>query len=137
MFVFVPNLTCWWPVKVQQPDPDNAGQMTEFSFEIEFEILDRDESRALEDERTALLKKVETDASEENLRKVQDELDALAVASFRRVIRNWRGIVDEDKKQIPFSDVTFTLVMKHNRIRAAINRAYQEAIAEDKARLGN
>lgn len=137
MFVFVPNLTCWWPVKVQQPDPDKPGQMTEFSFDIEFEILDRDESRGMEDERTALLKKVETDASEENLRKVQDELEALAVSSFRRVIRNWRGILDEDGKPIPFNDVTFTLVMKHNRIRAAINRAYQKAIGEDEARLGN
>lgn len=137
MFVFVPNLTCWWPVKVQQPDPEKPGQMTEYSFEIEFEILDRDETRRMDDERTALLKQVETDASEENLRKIQDELEAQAVSSFRRVIRNWRGIVDEDKNPVPFSEATFAAAMRHNRIRAAINRAYQEAIGEDKARLGN
>ena len=137
MFVFVSSLTCWWPVKVQEPDPEKPGQMTEYSFEIEFEILDRDETRRMEDERTALLKQVETDASEENLRKVQDELEARAVSSFRRVIRNWRGIVDEDKKPVPFSEATFAAAMRHNRIRTAINRAYQEAIGEDKARLGN
>lgn len=137
MFKLVDNLTAWWPVKVLQPDPDRPGKMKEFEFEIEFEIIDRDETRRMDEQRAELIKQAEADPSEATLRRVQGALEEADLASFRRVIRNWRGIVDEQDRPIAFTEESFLVAMKHNRIRAGINKAYQEAIGQDGARLGN
>ncbi|MGY5789052.1 hypothetical protein ACXHXM_01975 len=137
MFKLVKNLTCWWPVKVMEPDPDAPGKMIEYEFEIEFEIIDRDEAKSFDELREGVLATAEKDQSAANMKKVEKELDSINQASFRRVIKNWRGIVDEDRKPITFTEEAFAAAMKHDRIRVAINRAYQEAISQDKARLGN
>lgn len=87
--------------------------------------------------RGELLKSAEKDPSEENLKHVQAELEEFDTASFTRVIKNWRGVVDEKEKVIPFTNETFAAALKLERIRIGLNRAYQEAISQDKARLGN
>lgn len=137
MFKLVPNLTCWWPVKVSEPDPNKPGKFIEHTFEAELQILDRDESQKADEQRRAMLKQAADDPSDENLAKVEKLLEAHDQMAFRRVLRNWRGLIDENDQPIPFTDETFVAVMKHDRVRRALNVAYQEAITGDKARLGN
>ena len=137
MFKLVQNLTVWWPVKVIEPNPEKPGSFVEHSFEVELEILDRDYSKNRDAMRVELLKKAEADPSEENLKRVQGELDAFDTASFTRVVKNWRGVVDAKDEVIPFSNEAFAEALKLERIRVALNRAYQDAIDQDKARLGN
>jgi hypothetical protein len=148
MFKLVSNLTCWWPVKVIEPDPDKLGKHIEHQFEAEFTVLDREDSQRIDELRAELLKgfekavergedgKVPTDV-EEKLKKAQAELDAYDVNAFRRVLKDWRGILDDDGQPFRFSEENFLIAMKHERIRVGLNRAYQEAISQDKARLKN
>ncbi|MGO8057550.1 hypothetical protein ACC716_04980 [Rhizobium johnstonii] len=137
MFKLVHNLTVWWPVNVIEPDPDKPGSYVEHTFDVELEILDRDYATNRDKMRAELLKSAEKDPSEENLKHVQAELEEFDTASFTRVIKNWRGVVDEKEKVIPFTNETFAAALKLERIRIGLNRAYQEAISQDKARLGN
>lgn len=137
MFKLVANLTCWWPVKIMEPDSDRPGKYIEREFEVEFQILDREETRRIDDLRVELLKTAEKDTSDEGLRKSQAELDAYDMKAFRRVLKNWRGIIDENDNPVPFTEEAFAAAMKHDRVRVGLNRAYQEAISQDKARLGN
>ncbi|MGO6954162.1 hypothetical protein ACC740_05520 [Rhizobium ruizarguesonis] len=137
MFKLVHNLTVWWPVNVIEPDPDKPGSYVEHTFDVELEILDRDYATNRDKMRGELLKSAEKDPSEENLKHVQAELEEFDTASFTRVIKNWRGVVDEKEKVIAFTNETFAAALKLERIRIGLNRAYQEAISQDKARLGN
>ncbi|MGO8079905.1 hypothetical protein [Rhizobium leguminosarum] len=137
MFKLVHNLTVWWPVNVIEPDPDKPGSYVEHTFDVELEILDRDYATNRDKMRGELLKSAEKNPSEENLKHVQAELEEFDTASFTRVIKNWRGVVDEKEKVIPFTNETFAAALKLERIRIGLNRAYQEAISQDKARLGN
>jgi hypothetical protein len=137
MFKLVHKLTVWWPVNVIEPDPDKPGSYVEHTFDVELEILDRDYATNRDKMRGELLKSAEKDPSEENLKHVQAELEEFDTASFTRVIKNWRGVVDEKEKVIPFTNETFAAALKLERIRIGLNRAYQEAISQDKARLGN
>lgn len=148
MFKLVSNLTCWWPVKVIEPDSDKPGHYIERQFEAEFVVLDREESKRIDDLRTELLKGFEKAVErtedgkapadvEEKLKKAQAELDAFDINAFRRVLKDWRGILDDDEKPFRFTDENFLLAMKHERIRVGLNRAYQDAISQDKARLKN
>ncbi|MGR9345843.1 hypothetical protein ACU8NW_14665 [Rhizobium leguminosarum] len=137
MFKLVQNLTVWWPVNVIEPDPDKPGSYVEHTFDVELEILDRDYAANRDKMRAELLKSAEKDPSEENLKRVQAELEEFDTASFTRVIKDWRGVVDEKEKVIPFTNQTFAAALKLERIRIGLNRAYQDAISQDKARLGN
>lgn len=137
MFKLVPNLTCWWPVKVMEPDPNKPGGYVEYDFEVEFIILNREDLKAADDARNDILKMADRDSSDEGLRRAQLALDEHDMKSFRRVLKNWRGVLDENDRPLPFDENAFLSAMKHDRIRTGINRAYQEAISQDKARLGN
>ncbi len=148
MFKLVSNLTCWWPVKVMEPDPDKPGKYIERQFEAEFIVLDREESQRIDDLRAELLKAFEKAVErtedgkapadvEAKLKAAQAELDAYDINAFRRVLKNWRGISDDGDQPFRFTEENFAIAMRHERIRVGLNRAYQEAISQDRARLGN
>lgn len=137
MFKLVRNLTFWWPVKVIEPDPTHAGKTIEYQFEAEFEILDRDEDKRVKAKRTELLGQLSKNSSEENIAKVEAELDALDEGTFRRAIRNWRNIGDEHGNPLAFTEETFATAMKHERVRVGLVKAYREAVSQEGARLGN
>lgn len=137
MFKMVKTLTTWWPVKVYEPNPEKPGTFSEFEFEIEFEIIDRDEAKKLDDEREAIFAEGAADTGPDKIRSTQEKLDALQVREFQRVTRNWRGIVDDDDKVFPFTNENLLVALKRQHIREGINVAYSEAIATGKARLGN
>jgi len=137
MFKMVKTLTTWWPVTIFEPSADKPGTFEEFSFDIEFEIIDRDEQKANADARAAIFAEGVADTSEANLRLMQTKLDAQQLKEFQRVVRNWRGIVDDKEKSFPFTDKNLLEMMKRDHIREGINAAYSDAIATGKARLGN
>lgn len=137
MFKLVKTLTAWWPVTVYEPDPEQPGQFVPFTFEAEFEILDRDEVQKNEDARAAVFAAFEGATGEDRLKELQRQLDALQEKEFIRVVRNWRGVVDEHDKPLIFSEQALLLAIKRNHVREGIAAAYAEAIDTGKARQGN
>ncbi|WP_349433570.1 hypothetical protein [Pararhizobium sp. A13] len=137
MFKMVKTLTTWWPVKVYEPNPEKPGTFSEFAFEIEFEIIDRDEVKTFDDERSAIFAEAAADTGPDKLRTTQEKLDALQLREFQRVTRNWRGVIGADDNVFPFTNENLLVALKRDHIREGINEAYKQAIATGKARLGN
>lgn len=137
MFLFSEKLTFWWPVKVLEPDPDNAGTKVEGEFEALFELMDPDAQKAAAGERLAILKQITPDLSEEKLDALQKQLDAHDLTTMRQALKGWRGLGKSATEELPFNDATFKRVYRHSRYRNALTRAYLDATNDDKARLGN
>lgn len=136
MFVFSENLTFWWPVKPIEPDPDHPGKLIEREFEVLFELPTPDEANADRKARAELLEKVTNlDLTDEDYQAAQQNLRAFDDALALRRIKDWRKIANKDGVALPFS--SFPKVYAFQHIKSAIDRAYGEAISEDKARLGN
>lgn len=136
MFVFSKNLTFWWPVKPIEPDPDRPGKLIEYEFEAQFELPTPDEAEADRKDRIKLIEALtKKDLEEEAYQRAEEALRAFDEALVLRRIKNWRNIQGKDGKDLPFS--LFPKVFTHPHIKAAFDRAYGEAISEDKARLGN
>ncbi len=136
MFVFSQNLTFWWPVKPIEPDPDQPGKLIEREFEAQFELPTPDEAEADRKNRAKLLEALlKQDISDDEYQKAQDDLRTFDDALALRRIKNWRNIVDQHGEPLPFS--LFPKIFAYAHVKAAIDRAYGEAISEDKARLGN
>lgn len=137
MFKLVKTLTTWWPVKVYVPDPENPGTFQSFEFEAELEILDRDEVKKNKQERDGLLAAYSADPTESKLTELEEKLEALQDRTILRVVRNWRGIIDDDDKPLLFSEQMLLQALKRDGVREGINVAYAEAIDTGKARQGN
>lgn len=131
MFKLKENLTCWWPVKVREPDPKKTGKFVEHEFEAEFKILTRDEAQSRNAARNAILEK-KADAKE-----IMADLEAFDDQAYHDTVLDWRGIVGDDDKPLEFSGKALDAVLGHNRVRHALNRAYEEAISLEGGRLGN
>ncbi len=131
MFKLKTDLTCWWPVKVKEPDPKKPGKFAEYQFEVEFRILARDEAQARSAARAAILEKTG------DPKEILAELESFDDRAYHDTILDWRGIVDDADKALEFSPANLDEALRHNRIRAAINRAYEEAIGLEGGRLGN
>lgn len=137
MFKLVKTLTTWWPVKVYEPDPEKPGTFQEFSFEVELEILGREEVKANRKDREELLATYAADPSEANLAVLEEKLEALQERIFLRTVKNWRGIIDDDKNPLVFSEQMLLQALNRNHVREGIDVAYSEAIDTGKARQGN
>lgn len=137
MFKLVKTLTAWWPVKVFEPDPENPGKFVSFEFQAEFEILDREEVGKNEAARAAVFAEFEGAAGDDRLRELQRKLDDLQTREFLRVMRNWRGVVDDNDQPLTFTEQGLLQALKRNHVREAISVAYAEAIDTGKARQGN
>lgn len=131
------ELTFKWPVKVMEPDQGTPGKLIEREFTAHFAIIDPELSKETDSKRAALFDQIKPDMTPQDLRGVQALIDAHDFYALEQVLRGWHGIVDDDDKAIPFNSDTFKMVYAHHRVKNALLRAYQEAISEDKARLGN
>jgi hypothetical protein len=131
------ELTFKWPVKVMEPDQGTPGKLIEREFTAHFAIIEPDLAKEADKKRIALFQQIEPDMSSAELANIQALIDAHDFDSLSQVIRGWHGIVDDDDKPIPFNSDNLKMVYAHNRVKNALRRAYQEAISEDKARLGN
>lgn len=138
MFILAPSYVFPWPVNVLEPDQDNPGKLVEHTFTARFELISRDEAIATDRKRTEIVLKMAGVDDPDALFKIREELDAHDRVAMLRVLRGWEDdLCDENRKPIPFNDATVSAVLNHGRVHAAFNRAYQDAISEDKARLGN
>lgn len=138
MFVLSETFTFSWPVNVLEPDPVNPGKLIEHTFTALFELLDRDEALANDRARVEIVLRLADEGDPGQLLQIREDLAAHDRASILRVLRGWgEDLCDADQKSIPFNDKTVNAVLKHDRVHNALQRAYHEAISEDKARLGN
>lgn len=126
-----------WPVKVIEPDPSKAGRLLEHVFEATFAIVAPETNRARDDERKAILARMVGDTPIDELKAIEKELDEHDFSTLKTYLRGWSKIADDDGRPIPFNDDTLREVYAHARVKNALIRAYQEALSEDKARLGN
>ncbi|WP_107339186.1 hypothetical protein [Agrobacterium pusense] len=131
------ELTFKWPVKVLEPDQGTPGKLIEREFTAHFAIIDPEQSKETDKQRVALFEQIKPDMDVKDLRDVQALIDAHDFNALAQVMRGWHGIVDDDDKPIPFNSDNLKMVYAHDRVKNALRRAYQEAISEDKARLGN
>lgn len=138
-FSLSPELTFPWPVKVIEPDPDNAGQKIEHQFTATFALLDPDEEKASLEKRMEILRRASgPDLKAKELRAIQAELEKHDREALFRIVRGWSDLQDAATKQpIPFTPETFAEVYKHPRVRNGFLKAYKEAVIDDGARLGN
>lgn len=131
------ELTFKWPVKVLEPDQGTPGKLIEREFTAHFAIIDPEQSKETDKQRVALFEQIKPDMDVKDLREVQALIDAHDFTALSQVMRGWHGIVDDDDKPIPFNSDNLKMVYAHDRVKNALRRAYQEAVSEDKARLGN
>lgn len=136
MFKVKKNLTCWWPVTVKEPHPDNAGEIQESGFEVEFAIPGREERKKLADEREALLAELRETDDAEKATEIARQLEAFGEHRYREAILNWRGI-EGDEGPFEYSLPNLDLLLDSDYVRRALDAAYTEAVTLDKARLGN
>lgn len=145
MFKLVKDLAVWWPVSVLEPDNDNPGSLKEFTFEGQFVIRGKDELKSYGDERDALLKQLPSaedyaadyKAASQKVAETGTQIEAHDRKMFHLMVTNWRGIVGEDDQPLPFTPDNLDYALGFDRIRVGLNRAYDEAVSNDKARLGN
>lgn len=113
----------WWPVTVRIPDPETAGTYLEQSLKIQFEPLPREEQLM---------------ASEATLKlKTARELYEHEIATARRVVRNWDGVVDEAGDPVPFSPELLESSLQQTWFRKAVNDALNASMNGEEARAGN
>lgn len=120
MFVLKDQITAWWPVKVNEPDPKSAGRFIEHKFEVEFTVLDQDAANARDEARAELL---HGDGEAKDIVKAIQAFDAETIADR---VSDWRSVFDADKKEVPFSREMLLTALKRPHIYAALMRAYQE-----------
>lgn len=146
MFKVVKNLAVWWPVTVLEPDEDNPGTLIENEFQAQFVIRSRDQAKALQEERNTLIKQLP--GSDDYLKDYAsasakaEEVNAAIEAHDNKVfhlnVTNWKDVVaDDGKTRIAFSPDALDMVLNLDRVRLALVKAYDEAVSNDKARLGN
>ncbi|MEH3093365.1 MAG: hypothetical protein PGN20_15320 [Agrobacterium cavarae] len=131
------ELTFKWPVKVLEPDQGTPGKLIERVFMGHFAIIEPAQAKETDAKRRALLEQITEKTTPEELKNIQALLEAHDFAALKDVLRGWHDLHDENDNPVPFNSDTLKMVYAHQRVRNAFSRAYQEAISEDKARLGN
>ncbi|MVA17640.1 hypothetical protein GOZ94_01605 [Agrobacterium vitis] len=145
MFKLVPTLTAWWPVSVLEPDNDNPGTLKESTFDVELVIRGTDELKPYDDKRAELVKQLPTaeefaadyKAASAKADEIRKQIEAHDQSMFHLMVSNWRGVIDANDQPLPFSADNLDMALGLDRIRVGLNRAYEEAVSNDKARLGN
>jgi hypothetical protein len=145
MFKLVKNLAVWWPVSVLEPDNDNPGTLKEFTFEAEFVIRGKDELKSYNDARDALLQQLpgaddyaaDYKAAAQKASEIGTQIEAHDQSMFHLMVTDWRGVIGADDQALPFSADNLDMALGLDRVRLGLNRAYDEAVSNDKARLGN
>jgi hypothetical protein len=122
-FVLGKKRLYWWPVTVALPDEKRPGKIVHHTFEAELELLDRKEYEAFN--------------NETNEAKSQEERGDVDVRFIKRIVRDWRGIVDDDDQEIGFTDNSLAEALQSNAVRAGILRAILESANGEEARVKN
>ena len=113
----------WWPVTLRVPEPAKPGKIIEQSFQAEFEPLSPDEEVEAADRAAKLTKGKDV---------VRHAIDQAA-----RVVKNWDGVVDGDGNPVPFTPEVLAQAMKKSWFRFGVQKALEESLRGEEARLGN
>lgn len=112
-----------WPVTLNIPDPEKAGEVIEQRFTATFRAMPLDEAKRLDEEISAL------PAEQQTAR--QDDV-------LRRVIIGWdQEVVGEDDKPIPFSAAALEQAIQLSWFRIGCYRAYRQSLQGQAAKAGN
>lgn len=122
-FVMTTKHLYWWPVTVRMPDPENAGAFIEQTFEMQFVAQNRDDAVAAQEHYASLT----TDRERIEADKEQ----------MRKICRSWRGIVDVDGADIPFTAALLDDAMGVSWFRTGVMQAIAEASMGVEAKAGN
>ncbi len=123
-FVPTAEYTYWWPIKVRLPHPEKSGQWMVESFEMQFVAIDQDKAQAIADEIGEI-----KDVKDRQAREHDQLLNAC---------RDWRGVVDNDKQQVPFSQELLVTMLKTGPwYRQGIYESYARSLFSDEVRKGN
>lgn len=120
-FVLMDHYRFWWPATVRVPDPERIGQTIDQTFEIMIQPESQDAAIAA-DEAVDVLETIRERADHD-----RDRLS--------RLVLDWRGVVDDAGRPVPFSADTFAAALQVSWFRVAIWTAYREALSG--ARAGN
>lgn len=127
-----------WPVKVREPDQDNPGKLVEHTFTGVFAIIEPEKAKARDDERRLIVDRFMADAENKDSKSLAEELTDHDLKAVKEVFRGWRDdLLGPDDKPWPATEANIEYAFSIERIKAAVIRAYREAISEDQARLGN
>lgn len=107
MFVIKKDANYYWPVKVLSPEGD--GKQVTQTFDAQFKRIPQSRLSAL----------------------LKDD-DATDAGFAREVVVGWRGIVDESKNEVPFSDGLLQEMLELPGVAAAISVAYLESVSQVK-----
>ncbi|ORE87821.1 hypothetical protein [Aurantimonas sp. 22II-16-19i] len=121
-FRLVETYLYWWPVTVHIPDPTNAGQTIEQTFEMQFEAMPIEEAEKLDRDFMELKTAEERSTHEHDL--------------LKRVSKNWRGVEAAGGGDEPFTSEAFEKAIRFPWFRIATYRAYARSISGE-ARAGN
>lgn len=122
-FTLVDEYRYWWPVAVSIPDGSKPGKFVTQTFDMNFKAVSKSEAEELDQEFARL-------DTEEDRRKHQDQI-------LYRVCCDWRGVQDDEKQEVPFTDEAFQKAMEWAWFRTAVYLAYGQSLAGDQARRGN
>lgn len=122
-FVLIEEHLFWWPVTVSLPDPDRPGAVMEQAFEVQFLALPRDEAIAMDSAYAALKTHEEREAHEHDL--------------LRRVVRDWKDVVDEKKAAVAYSEAMLDKALQFAWVRTGFYRAYAQAMSGEAAKVKN
>lgn len=123
-FTITTEHTYRWPVKVRMPDPEQAGQFSEFAFEAKFRALPRSESREL----LASLGNIGSEGT----------LEGAEVDTIRKVLTGWNDdVVGPDGAPIPFGDGALTTALEFPWFRRGVLVAYGASLQDGGPAAGN
>lgn len=122
-FVLIEKHLFWWPVTVSLPDPECPGAVMEQSFEALFLALPRDEA-------------IEMDAAYAAL-KTREEREAHEYDLLRRVVRDWKDVVDENNAVVAYSEAMLDKALQFAWVRTGFYRAYAQAMSGEAAKAKN
>lgn len=120
MFILQDEIKVWWPVKVKVPDEKSLGRFIEHTFDAEFLLIDRDQANARDDQRAELL------SSDGDPKDIVRALQAFDDETYCQIVSDWKGVLDKQKREVPFSHALLIQALKQPLVRAAFERAYAE-----------
>lgn len=123
-FLATSEYTYWWPIKIKRPSSELSGKWVEETFEMKFAAVDQDQADTLAKE----------------IREIKDEEERAAREhdQLLNAARDWRGVLDADKQQVPFSKDMLTAMLRAAPwYRLGIYQSYARSLIPEEARKGN
>jgi hypothetical protein len=114
-FVLKQSTTYTWPIQIVLPT--DGGRKEKFTFDGEF--------RRLSQTRINELRRV---ARAMELGRISDEEELVDQDGAREVLAGWTGVVDDDGKEIPFTETALAQLLEIPNVAGQILKAWFESI---------